>query len=238
MKRIEALLFDLFGTVLDLQENLKPFIDTFIQETQIFTNSERFWEIYRHRQRIEQYQDNILMLGHSGYTKVAENAFIYTSNYFGCKPTGKQIKEMMTGWKKLKPFTEVLESLEQLKGRYKLIALSNGEKNYLEYLVKERIKFDFDSIISVEVVGEFKPSPAVYRKASEILEIPVNCLMMVSANSFDVLGAVSSGFWGAYVNRYSLPFENSPHQPHIVCKDFVDLNNQLKSFEGDKKIIK
>lgn len=229
MKKIEALTFDLFGTVLNLEDSLNPFLESFISDSQIDTTPSQFWKTYRHRQRIEQYQDNILMLGHSGYTQVAENAFVYTAKIYGCDPSKSQIEGMMTGWKNLNPFPEVLESLLHLSKKFKLVVLSNGEQNFLKHLVTERIKFDFDNIISVETVGEFKPSPLVYRKASEILGIPPDHLLMVSANSFDVLGAVSSGFWGAYIDRYSLPFESSPHQPHLICNNFIDLNNQLEN---------
>ncbi len=78
-------------------------------------------------------------------------------------------------------------------------------------------------MISVQVAGAFKPHPGVYLRAASLLGLePAECLM-VSANSFDVMGARACGFRGAYVNRYQLPFEDTPFQPDLVVKDFTEL---------------
>jgi 2-haloacid dehalogenase len=50
---------------------------------------------------------------------------------------------------------------------------------------------------------------------------------MVSANSFDVMGARACGFRGAFVNRYRLPYENSPYQPDILVQNFTELADVL-----------
>jgi 2-haloacid dehalogenase len=51
--------------------------------------------------------------------------------------------------------------------------------------------------------------------------------MMVSAHSFDAIGARASGYRAAYVNRYDLPFDETPYQPDITAGDFVDLADKL-----------
>ena len=62
-----ALTFDRFGTVLDLGGSLTPYIDRFLKTKGSSVDAERFWQRWRYRQRIEQYQDSLVMLGHSGY---------------------------------------------------------------------------------------------------------------------------------------------------------------------------
>ena len=51
--------------------------------------------------------------------------------------------------------------------------------------------------------------------------------MMVSSNSFDVMGARASGYRGAWVDRYELPFEETPFQPDIRVHDFAELADRL-----------
>ncbi len=51
--------------------------------------------------------------------------------------------------------------------------------------------------------------------------------MLVSSNSFDILGARSCGQRGAWVERYGLPFEETPYQPDVVVKDFGELADRL-----------
>lgn len=226
-QNIKALTFDLFGTVLDLAGSLTPFIAQFLQAKGSGVLPHRFWEQWRYRQRIEQYQDNIMMLGHSGYLETARRAFVYTLSLNGVEASRDEVKEFMGVWQELSPFPEVVPALERLKARYKLVALSNGEASYLSHLVKNQIRWDFDEVISVEVAGAFKPHPGVYRRAAGILGLEMGECLMVSANSFDVMGARSCGFRGAYVDRYRLPYEDTLYQPDIVVQDFTELAETL-----------
>ena len=114
-----------------------------------------------------------------------------------------------------------------LAGRYKLVALSNGEQWYLEELLGSNVPIEFDAIISVEQVGAFKPSPGIYRKATQRLGCEPGEIMMVAAHAFDILGAQACGFKAAYVNRYKLPTEDSEYQPDIIVDDFVELADKL-----------
>jgi 2-haloacid dehalogenase len=52
-------------------------------------------------------------------------------------------------------------------------------------------------------------------------------LMMVSAHSFDAVGARASGYRAAYVNRYDLPYDETPYRPDLETRDFVQLAAQL-----------
>ena len=179
LEDIKALTFDLFGTVLDLGCSLTPFISKFLEKKEADVSPDEFWQQWRYRQRIEQYQDNIVMMGHSGYLTVARKACAYTLRLNGIETTSSEIDTLMEAWQQLSPFPEVVEALQRLKTRYQLVALSNGEPDFLEHLARNRINWEFDNIISVQVVGAFKPSPGVYRKAAEILGLEVGQCLMV-----------------------------------------------------------
>jgi 2-haloacid dehalogenase len=227
LQYIKALTFDVFGTILDLGGSLTPFIAKFLQHKGSKGDPKRFWEQWRYRQRIEQYQDNIMMLGHSGYLETARRAFVYTLALNGIQASADEVKEFMRAWQELSPFPEVLPALERLKARYRLVALSNGEAHFLDHLVRNRVRWKFDEVISVQVVGAFKPHPGIYLRAAGILGLEVNECLMVSANSFDVMGARACGYRGAFVNRYGVPYEDTPYQPDVVVKDFKELAEVL-----------
>ena len=135
----------------------------------------------------------------------------------------------MEGWQQLSPFPDCLSALERMKSSYKLVALSNGNPWFLDYLVENRIKFDFDDVISVEVAGAFKPHPGVYRSAARLLDMEPGELIMVSSNSFDVMGARTCGLRGIYVNRYNLPFEytDARYEPDLMVLDFAEMADHL-----------
>lgn len=225
--RVNTLTFDLFGTVLDLAGSLLPPIDEFLAAKGAAITGVAFWTQWRGRQRIEQYQDNIIMLGHSGYLETCRRAFLYTLRSNHIDFTHDEVAEFMKVWQQLKPFDDAVEGLKRLKGHYRLVGLSNGEQWYLEHLAKNRIRFDFDVITSVERAGAFKPNPAVYRTAAKILEAEPAEIMMVASHSFDIMGARACGFRGAYVNRYGLPFDETPFQPDVTLADFHQLASYL-----------
>ncbi|HTL29294.1 MAG TPA: haloacid dehalogenase type II [Tepidisphaeraceae bacterium] len=229
LEPVEALTFDLFGTVLDLGGSLTPYIDQFLKQKQSNASAKDIWHEWRYRQRLEQYQDNIVAMGHSGYTPVARRAGVFVLRQFGIDATNGEVDRLMDAWQHLKPFPEVLAAFERLKKRFRLVALSNGERGYLAHLVKNQIKWDFDEVISVEDVGAFKPHPGVYRHGAFKLGLEIGQCMMVSANSFDVMGARMCGMRGAYVNRYNLPYEDTPFVADVTVRNFTELADKLLS---------
>ena len=233
IENVKTLTFDIFGTVLDLAGSLVPPLDDLLKKC---GNTEKLkgadvWAQWRLRQRIEQYQDNLYMMGHSGYLSVKRRALIYSLKNLKVEFTYKQIDEFMEAYQYLSPFPDAIEGLSRLNEKYDLVMLSNGEQSYLEHLAKNQIKFDFHSILSAESVGQFKPHPAVYRYAAKELDLEPRQIMMVAAHSFDTLGARISGYRGAYVNRYDLPYDESEfyelYMPDYTTKNFPELCDLL-----------
>ena len=144
----KALTFDLFGTILDLGGSLTPFISESLDaRAAADVSADEFWAQWRYRQRIEQYQDTITMLGHSGYLETVRRALHYTLRRNGIDAASDTVQAFMRGWQQLSPFPEVLAALSRLQARYQLVVLSNGDPSFLEYLVTERVVWDFDDVI-------------------------------------------------------------------------------------------
>ena len=224
---VTTLAFDIFGTVLDLTGSITPPTRKFLKLKGAAVSAETFWDQWRARQRIEQYQDSLMMLGHSGYLETCRRALLYCLRLNGIAFTDAEVREVMQAWQLLSPHTDVAEGLRRLQSRYRLVALSNGEQPYLEHLEKARMRFGFDALISVQQAGYFKPHPAVYRTGATVLGVEPHQIMMVAAHAFDIMGARACGYRGAYVNRYRLPYEESPHRPDIEVRDFVELAGAL-----------
>ncbi len=226
---VDTLAFDIFGTVLDLTGSLVPPIRAFLEGRDTDVDAETLWAQWRARQRVDQYQDALLMVGHCGYLESCRRAFVYCLRDNRVTYTDSEVAEFMRCYQELAPFGDAVRGLGRLRrsGRYRLVALSNGEPDFLEHLARNRIRFDFDAIISVQEGGAFKPHPGVYRAAALILESEPNRIMMVAAHSFDIMGARASGYRGAFVNRYALPFEETPYLPDLVVDDFSELGDRL-----------
>ncbi len=224
---IDTLTFDIFGTVLDLRGGIVPVVEPFLRRKRARADGAEFWVLWRARQRIEQYQDTIVMLGHSGYLEVARRALLYTLRHQEIEFSDEEVRDLMTAFERLQPFDDAVRGLNRLAERYRLVALSNGNAWLVEQLVENNIPAPFSAVLSVDAVGRFKPHPSVYRYAAKTLEREPGHIMMVAAHAFDVMGARACGFRGAYVNRYKLPYEDSPLKPDLTVRDFIELADEL-----------
>ena len=222
-----ALTFDLFGTILDLGGSLRPAIVTLLEREAPGKSADTFWNQWRTRQRLEQYQDTIMMVGHAGYLETVRRALHYVFRWNDMEPTEQRMQALMSAWQGLSPFPEVVPALKRLQERYRLVVLSNGDPHFLSHLVENRVRFPFDDVISATGNGAFKPHPGVYRRAAHLLDLEVNQCLMVSANAFDCVGARACGFQAVYVDRYKMPVEDSPYLPAQTVADFTELADAL-----------
>ena len=229
IEKVNTLTFDVFGTVLDLAGSLVPPLEKLLKVCNApeSLTAVDVWNHWRLRQRLEQYQDNIIMLGHSGYLEVKKRALLYTLRLLKIEFTYERVNEFMKAYHELIPFQDAIAGLKRLGTKYSLVILSNGEEWYLKQLVKNNIGIDFKEILCAEMVSKFKPHPSVYRFAANRLGLEPSQIMMVASHSFDILGARHSGFRGAYVNRYGLPYEESEFKPDIIVNDFEQLCEKL-----------
>ncbi len=229
--QVNTLVFDIFGTVLDLGGSLSEPAGRFLAERGSTVTADRFWDDWRGRQRIEQYQDNLYMLGHSGYLETCRRSFVYCLRLHGVEFDYTAVDRFMAVYDDLRPFEDAVQGLRKLvdSQRFGLVVLSNGEQSYLERMATNNVGIPFDHVISVEKAGVFKPHPAVYRTATRILDKAPGEIMMISSHSFDVTGARASGFRAGYVNRYNLPNEESVYLPDFEVADFHELVDRLLS---------
>ena len=229
IERVNTLTFDIFGTVLDLAGSLVPPLEKLLHEcnTPGYLTGADVWKQWRLRQRLEQYQENIIMLGHSGYLEVKKKALVYTLRLLEIEFTYEKVDEFMKSYHELIPFQDAVSGLKRLGTKYRLVILSNGEEWYLKQLIENNIGIEFNEILCAEMVSQFKPHPSVYRFAANRLELEPAQIMMVASHSFDILGARHSGFRGAYVNRYGLPYEESEFRPDFIVNDFEQLCDKL-----------
>jgi 2-haloacid dehalogenase len=228
LNSVHTLTFDAFGTILDLGGSHAPRLQEFVKAKGANITADALWDSWRQRQRIEQYQDNQFCAGHFGYLDSCRRALVYSLRAAKLPFDDGDVRRIMEGWEEVKPFPDSVPGMERLRGKFKLVVLSNGENEYLARVVKNCIRFDFDAVISVEDVGVFKPNPQVYRHAARLLKAEPNELMMVSAHSFDAVGARASGYRAAYVNRYDLPYDETPYQCDVQARDFLDLADKLE----------
>ena len=109
-------------------------------------------------------------------------------------------------WHRLQPWPDSVAGLTQLKPHYLLATLSNGNLALLVNMAKAA-GLPWDAVLSAELFQRYKPDPAVYLGAARLLGLAPEQLMMVAAHPYDLAAAQALGLKTAYIPR---PDEHGP----------------------------
>lgn len=156
-------------------------------------------------------------------------------------PSDRELSDFLNLWRSLEPWPEVLEAMQKLHQRFKLVVLSNMSIA-TQTALKAHSGLPFDATLSAETVGKYKPNPAVYQYAMSALGLSAGEIMMVAAHKYDLKAAKSLGFLTAFVAR---PLERGPGGDvdttpdpsfDINATSFEDLARQLSAFKRQRII--
>ncbi len=95
--------------------------------------------------------------------------------------------------------------------------LSNGSPAMLQAAVRNNsLESYFASIISVDRVKTYKPSPRVYQLGTETLHLPAEEILFVSSNAWDAAGAKAFGYSVCWCNRSGQVMDHLGFDPDMV----------------------
>jgi 2-haloacid dehalogenase len=132
-------------------------------------------------------------------------------------------------WHRLQPWPDTVAGLTQLKAQHTITTLSNGNLSLLVAMAKHA-GLPWDTVLSAELFGHYKPDPEVYLGAARLLGLQLQQVMMVACHPSDLRAAAACGLRTAYVPR---PLERGPGgametweegEFDVVAKDFIALS--------------
>lgn len=224
---IKILVFDLYGTVVDMQKGLTDVATPFLKQAGWDGSPHRFVTWWRRTHFENSMIDALCDQGHTPYRQIGHRAVSHVMDRAGITYTQDEVAFLVSQIETLKPFPDVIEALGRLRGAgYKLAILSNGDRDMLE-AAKPHIGFQFDETISVQDAGYFKPHWKTYAKAEETLGEERTSILFVANHAFDCVGAKAFGMRTAFIDRRKRPFGQEPHQPDIIVANFKELADAL-----------
>jgi 2-haloacid dehalogenase len=201
MPRIEALLFDAYGTLFDTRSavvRLAPRLDG---------KADRVAQVWRQKQ-LEYSWTHSLRDIYRGFDVLVREALDYALAVEGVGDAGLA-EALMAGFATLAPYEDAATTLQQLKQRdLRLGILSNGTPAMLKALLAgHALAADLDPVVSVEAAGIFKPSARVYQLGVDALRLKPEQIGFISGNAWDAAGAAGFGFRAFWINRGGQPPE-------------------------------
>ena len=224
---INVLVFDQYGTVVDMQAGLTDAVAPFLKDKGWDGEAHRFVTWWRRTHFENSMIDALCDRGHTPYRQIGHRAVSNVMDRSGISYSQNDVQWLVSEIEKLKPFPDVVDALGQLRETgYKLAILSNGDRDMLE-AAKPHIGFPFDATISVQEAGYFKPHWKTYAKAEELLGEERTSILFVANHAFDCIGAKAFGMRTAFIDRRKRPFGHEPQQPDIIVADFKELTDAL-----------
>jgi len=231
---VRALLFDVFGTVVDWRGSVVAAGDALSARTGVTVD----WPAFADRWRRDGYLAPIgrIVAGEEPWREV--DGLLQAQLDFQASEAGlldlpaDELAGLRAVWYRLDPWADSVDGLRRLRRDFVVAPLSNGGFAMLTTMAK-RAGLPWDCIISTELLHAYKPDPAAYRGGAELLGLPPEQVMLVAAHPGDLRAAQRAGLHAAYVPR---PLEWGPGAPapeapdasfDVVAEDFGALADAL-----------
>jgi len=210
--------FDAYGTLFDVHSAVGRYRD------EVGPKSDLMSAIWRAKQ-LEYTWIHACMGRPATFAALTEQSLDFAIAAIGGVPKGVR-EELLSAYRSLKPYPEVPDALDDLKGAgARLAILSNGDPEMLDAAV-HAAGFDgvFDAVLSVSQVGGiFKPAPKVYAMATDFFAVKPAAITFLSSNRWDIAGATAFGFKTIWINRANAPDEYAEFAPNRVIANLGEL---------------
>ena len=234
MPQVQALLFDVFGTVVDWRGSIIAELTRFGADKGIAADWAAFTDDWRglYQPAMEEVRSGrrpwtyLDALHRESLDKLLEKYAIA-----GLSEAEKDHVNRV--WHRLKPWPDVVEGLTRLKARYIIGTLSNGNVGLLTRMAKNA-GLPWDVILGAETARAYKPLPQAYLANAALLNLEPAQVMLVAAHNGDLAAASAAGLSTAFVPR---PQEHGPHQQgdlkaerawDVVAASFVELADTME----------
>lgn len=127
---------------------------------------------------------------------------------------------------RMRPWEDSSAALQAMAQSFTVVALSNGTTAELARL-SHAGGLLWHAVLSGELVEAYKPDPAVYRFALELLQLDPARTMMVATHPWDLRAAETHGLRTAYVSRPGEAAPSDRDRFDVYADDLHHLARQL-----------
>ena len=233
MSSVKALLFDVFGTVVDWRTCITGAFDQIAKNHALDLEASRLADEWR-----AQYQPSmeVIRSGKRPFVRLdvlhRENLDHVLKNNNLTFFTPVERDHLVKAWHRLKGWPDASDGLYRLKKKYIIAPQSNGNISLLVNMAKAA-NLPWDVVLGAEIVQTYKPRPEAYKRACDALGLSTSDCMMVAAHNDDLLAARNTGMKTAFILRDT---EHGPRQTKdlksesdwdISVNNFIELADKL-----------
>jgi len=210
--------FDCYGTLIDWEGGLGAFLyDYALRCRDDRANGRELrerWEAIQFEVIAGEYRRYADVLADSLRLLAGERGWPYSDD------DGKALARSMRSWQ---PFPDTGPALRAAhEAGLRLVIVSNTDRDIIEHSLKH-IEAPIDDVVTAEDVGSYKPGPAHFERALEVIGEPAERILHVAFGfKYDIGPAQQLGFRSAWVNRRGEP-KPGPADPDLEWRDLWGL---------------
>ena len=210
INEVKALVFDVFGTVVDWRTSIAREGEDLARRKDI-THVDDWLEFADEwRGGYVPYMNRVRQ-GELPWTRIDDLHRMMLDEllvkYGVADLTEDEKRDFNKAWHRLDPWPDSLHGLTRLKQHYIIATLSNGNVALLTNMAKYS-GLPWDCILSAELARHYKPDPETYLMAADLLGLKPSEVMMTAAHKNDLKAAREQGLKTAFVPR---PLEHGLH---------------------------
>ncbi len=218
---VKAVLFDVFGTVVDWRTGIAGAVREFAAEHELALDPEGFADSWRGR-----YVPSTARV-RGGYRRFVSLDVLHRENLdetlaeAGVDPGGFApgvLDRLARAWRFLPPWPDSVAGIAEIKRHYIVGPLSNGNTSLLLDMARAA-GLPWDLIIGSDVTRAYKPAPAAYQGPAEFLGIEPAEIMLAAAHPVDLTGARAAGLATAFIARPA-EYGERPGRPGAPAGDW------------------
>lgn len=238
MSDVEALTFDVGGSVFDWKSAVRAEIHKRAAAVGAQVDSDKFADDWRVR------MFSILDQVRNGELQRMDSDRMHritldelAKDYVQLKLSAGDLDEINSVWHRMPVWPEFPEALLRLRGSYRVVVLTVLSFASIVDSSK-RNGISWDGVLSCEFLERYKPDHEAYRQACRLLGLQPPQVMMVATHPLDLEAARSAGLQTAYVRpkfhepeRAGISSSVNTTNYSIVAADYTDLADRLCATE-------
>jgi 2-haloacid dehalogenase len=219
MDGIKALVFDVFGTLVDWRGSIAREAREVLAPLGVSLDWFAFADAWR-----DQYQPAMedVRSGRLPFSKLdvlhRRNLDVVLRAFELDRIDAATRVHLNLAWHRLDAWPDVAPGLARLRSRFFIAPCSNGNISLMADLAR-RNGFHWDAILGAELARDYKPKAIVYLTAAAAFDGEPAQTLMVAAHSSDLQAAAAAGLRTAFIAR---PDEHGPGRGETVASVPVD----------------
>jgi 2-haloacid dehalogenase len=221
MQHVKALIFDVFGTLVDWRTSIARESRQILSPLGIELDWLAFADAWRGQYQVTMEEVRAGRIPFCKLDQLHRRNLDLVITTFGIAYVDEAARTHLNlAWHRLDAWPDVAAGLHLLKADFRIAPCSNGNISLMVDLAR-RNNFPWDAILGAELARDYKPKPVVYLSAAAAFDLAPAEVMMVAAHSSDLAAAAALGLRTAFIAR---PDEYGPGKGEAVASIDVDIS--------------